>query len=113
MNVETAIRQIAKEVLPDTINGIRVQYDLRSVKSACYYDAKDYILTIMPVEIQCENVAVSIRICPDDFPFDLSESSLAYGRLRRQVEEILLIYIRNIKKLSQMQLRSNLSVKEA
>lgn len=97
MRVTTAIENILKETMPDTINGIHIKYDLREVQSLVYYDQKDYILTLMPIGIECENVAVSLRISPYTFPLDINETSLAYGCLQKQVEEMLMTYIRNIK----------------
>ena len=98
MRIMTAIENILKEILPDTINGIHTKYDLRGVSSHIYYDQKDYICTLMPVEINCENIAVSLRISPYTFPFDFSETSLAYKHLQKQVEEMLITYIKNINK---------------
>ena len=93
-----AIQSILKSTLPDTINDIHIKYDLREVQSLVYYDQKDCILTLMPVEIKCENVAVSLRISPHTFPLDFGETSLVYEYLQKQVEEMLMMYIRNIKK---------------
>lgn len=104
MKVIAAIKNILSLTLPDTINGIHIKHDLREVQSLMYHDQKDYILTIMPVGIECENVAVSLRICPDAFPFDFNETSLAYEHLQKQIEEMVMIYIRNIKKWCENQL---------
>lgn len=98
MKIDDAIKNILKETLPDSINGIHIKYDLREVQSLVYHDQKDYILTIMPVEIKCENVTVSLRFAPFTFPLDFSEASLAYQHLQKQVENMLMEYIRNIKK---------------
>lgn len=98
MKVINAIENILKETLPDTINGIHIKFDLREVQSLVYHDTKDYILTLMPVEINCENVAVSLKISPDTFPLDFDETSLAYKHLQKQIEEMLMMYMRNINK---------------
>ena len=98
MKITTAIEDILKETLPNTINGIHIKYDLREVPSLVYHDQKDCILVLMPVEIECEDIAVSLRISPYAFPFDFSETSLAYKHLQKQVEEMLMTYIRNAKK---------------
>lgn len=97
MQVITAIKNILESTLPDAINGIHIKYDLREVPSLVYHDQKDCILTIMPLEIKCEDIAVSLRISPYTFPLDINETSLAYGYLQKQVEEMLMTYIRNIK----------------
>lgn len=62
MKINDAIKNILKETLPDSINNIHIRYDLRESKSLTYCDQKDYIITIMPVEIDCENVAASTRV---------------------------------------------------
>lgn len=92
------IRNILKSTLPDVVDGIHIKYDLREVQSSIYYDQKDCILTLMPVEIRCEDVAVSLRISPYTFPSDFNETSLAYKNLEKQIEEMLIMYIKNIKK---------------
>lgn len=98
MKAITAIENILKETLPDTINGIHIKYDLREVQSLVYHDQKDYILTLMPAEIRCEDIAVSLRINPYTFPFDFDKMSLAYKYLQKEVGEALMTYIRNMKK---------------
>lgn len=98
MKIKDAVNMIMETTLPDTINNIHIKYDLREVQSLVYHDQKDCILTIMPVEIKCENVAVSLRLAPFTFPLDFSEASLAYQHLQKQVENMLMEYIRNIKK---------------
>lgn len=103
MKINDAIKNILKETLPDSINNIHIRYDLRESKSLTYCDQKDYIITIMPVEIDCENVAASTRVLSRIFPFDFNESSLAYKYLQRQIEEMLMIYIKNVKKYGEKQ----------
>lgn len=98
MKAITAIENILKETLPDTINGIHIKYDLREVQSLVYHDQKDYILTLMPTEIRCEDIAVSLRISLYTLPFDFDKTSLAYKYLQKEVGEALMTYIRNMKK---------------
>lgn len=98
MKITTAIEDILKETLPNTVNGIHIKYDLREVPSLVYHDQKDCILTLMPVEIRCEDVVASLRISPYTFPFDFNETSLAYKHLQKQIEDMLIAYIRNVKK---------------
>ena len=93
------IKQILEETLPDSVNGIHIKYDLREVPSLAYYDQTDCVITIMPVEIKCEDAAVSMRIASDALPVDFDETSLAYKHLQKQIEEMLMMYIRNIKKV--------------
>lgn len=97
MNIKTAIEEIIKLTIPDSVNGIHIKTDLREVQSLVYHDQRDLMLTIMPVEIKCEDVAVSMRICLDTFPSDFSQTSLAYKHLQRQIEETLMTYMRNLK----------------
>lgn len=99
MKIEDAITNILKESLPNSIDNIHIKYDLRKVPSLIYYDQKDCILTLMPVEIRCEDVAVSLRISPYTFPSDFNETSLAYKNLEKQIEEMLMMYIKNVKKV--------------
>lgn len=99
MNIKTAIEEIIKSTIPDSVNGIHIKTDLRETQSLVYHDQKDLVLTIMPVEIGCEDVAVSMRICLDTFPSDFDQTSLAYQHLQRQIEEMLMTYIRNLKTL--------------
>ncbi len=98
MNIKTAIEEIIKSTIPDSVNGIHIKTDLREVQSLVYHDQRDLVLTIMPVEIKCEDVAVSMRMCLHTFPSDLSQASLAYKHLQRQIEKMLMTYIRNLKK---------------
>ena len=98
MKIDDAIKNILKETLPDTINGIHIKYDLREVQSIVYHDQKDYILTLMPAEIRCEDIAVSLRISPYTLPFDFDKTSLAYKYLQKEVGEVLMTYIRNLNK---------------
>lgn len=93
------IRNILESTLPDVVDGIHIKYDLREVPSLVYHDQKDCILTLMPAEIRCEDVAVSLRINPYTFPSDFNETSLAYKHLEKQIEEILMMYIKNVKKV--------------
>lgn len=97
MNIKTAIEEIIKSAIPDSVNGIHIKTDLREAQSLVYYDQKDLMLMIMPVEIKCEDVAVSMRICLNAFPSDFDQTSLAYQHLQRQIEEMLMTYIRNLK----------------
>ena len=97
MNIKTAIEEIIKSTIPDSVNGIHIKTDLREVQSLVYYDQRDLVLTIMPVEIKCEDVAVSMRICFDEIPSDFDKTSLAYERLQRYVGETLMTYIQNLK----------------
>lgn len=97
MRVKEAIDEILRNTLPDTINGIHIKTDLREVQSLVYHDQKDLVLTIMPVGIKCEDVAVSMRMCLDTFPSDFYKTSLAYERLQRYVGEMLMTYIQNLK----------------
>jgi hypothetical protein len=99
MKIEDTITNILKESLPNSIDNIHIKYDLREVQSSIYHDQKDYILTLMPVEIRCEDVAVSLRISPYTFPSDFNETSLAYKHLEKQIEEMLMMYIKNVKKV--------------
>lgn len=99
MRLTEAIKNILHDIMPNTINGIHSKYILREVPSLGYHDAKDYILILAPVEIKHENVAVSLRICPDTFPLDFDEASLSYYYLRMDLEKVLLTYIKNIKKV--------------
>lgn len=98
MNIKTAIEEIIKSTIPDSVNDIHIKTDLREVQSLVYHDQRDLVLTIIPVEIKCEDVAVSMRMCLDTFPYDLSQTSLAYKHLQRQIEEMLMTYIQNLKK---------------
>lgn len=93
------IQNILKSTLPNTVNDIHIKYDLREVQSSIYHDQKDCILTLMPVEIRCEDVAVSLRISPYTFPSDFNETYLAYKHLQKQIEEMLMMYIKNVKKV--------------
>lgn len=92
------IRNILESILPDVVDGIHIKYDLREVQSSIYHDQKDCILTLMPLEIRCEDVAVSLRISPYTFPSNFNETSLAYKNLEKQIEETLILYIKNVKK---------------
>lgn len=67
MNVKTVIEEIIESAIPDSVNGIHIKTDLREVQSLVYHDQRDLMLTIMPVEIECEDVAVSMRICLDAY----------------------------------------------
>lgn len=96
MNIKAAIEEIVKSTIPDSVNGIRIKTDLREVKSDIYYDGKDYNLTIMPAIASCEDVAVSMRICPEQFPVDTQKGSLAYERLEYAISDLLITYIQNI-----------------
>lgn len=99
MKIEDAITNILKESLPNSVDNIHINYDLRKVSSLIYHDWKDYILTLMPIEISCEGVAVSLRISPYTFPSDFNETSLAYKNLEKQIKEMLMMYIKNIKRV--------------
>lgn len=99
MKIEDTITNILKESLPNSIDNIHIKYNLREVQSFIYHNQKDYILTLMPVEIRCEDVAVSLRISPYTFPSDFNETSLAYKHLEKQIEEMLMMYIKNVKKV--------------
>lgn len=101
MNIKTAIEEIIKFTIPDSVNGIHIKTDLREVQSLVYHDQRDLMLTIMPVEIKCEDVAVSMRICFDEIPSDFDKTSLAYQHLQRYVGEVLMTYIQNLKKMAQ------------
>lgn len=98
MRVKEAIDEILRHTLPDTINGIHIKTNLREVQSLVYHDQKDLVLIIMPVEVECENVAVSLRICSDTIPSDFDQTSLAYQHLQKCIEEMLMTYIRNLKR---------------
>lgn len=98
MNLREAVSEILKSTLPNSINGIHIKYDLREVSSLTYYDEKEYVVTLMPVEADCENVALSLRICPCYFPSDLRKASVAYEYLQKQVEKMLMTFIRNINR---------------
>lgn len=96
MNIKTAIEEIIKSTIPDSINGIKVRTDLREVKSDYYHDSKDYNITLMPEAIDCENVVISLRICPDQFPVDVKKGSLSYDRLEYAIGDLLVTFIQNI-----------------
>jgi hypothetical protein len=99
MKLTEAIKNILYDIIPNTINGIHSKCILREVPSLRYHDTKDYILILAPVEIKHENVAVSLRIYPDTFSLDFDEASLSYYYLSKDIERVLLTYIRNIKKV--------------
>lgn len=96
MNIKNAIEEIIKSTIPDSINGIPIRTDLREVKSDFYHDIKDFNLTLMPESSDCENVAISLRICPDQFPDDTQKGSLAYDRLGYAIGDLLITFIQNI-----------------
>ena len=96
MNIKIAIEEIIKSTIPDSVNGIPIKTDLREVKSDFYHDSKDFNLTLMPESSDCENVAISLRICPDQFPDDTQKGSLAYDRLEYSIGDLLISYIQNI-----------------
>lgn len=97
MTIKEAILQIVKSILPDSINGIHIKYDLRKAQSCVFYDSKDFVLTIMPIVFNCENVAVSLRISPDQYADDICAESMSYRNIEKAVEEMLIVFIKNIK----------------
>lgn len=87
--IET-ITGILKSIIPQTINGIPLKYDIREVQSFENFYQNDCVLTITPIEEKCANCSVALRIP--------SSMSMEYEYIQKQVEEMLVMFIRNINK---------------
>lgn len=87
--IET-ITGILKSTIPQTINGIPIKYDIREVQSFENFYQNGCVLTITPIEEKCANCSVALRIP--------SSMSTEYKYIQKQVEEMLIIFIRNINK---------------
>lgn len=92
LSVETikTIMDIFKSIIPQTINGIPLKYDIREVQSFENFYQSDCVLTITPIEEKCANCSVALRIP--------TSMSMEYEYIQKQIEEMLIMLIRNINK---------------
>lgn len=92
------ITGIFKSIIPQTINGIPIKYDIREVQSFENFYQNDCVLTITPIEEKCANCSVALRIPTSMFPCNFTKMSIEYEYIQKQVEEMLAMFIRNINK---------------
>lgn len=96
MTLKEALKEICLEQVPQEINGISTKWLIADCTDVFGYKCVN--ITLMPVHIKEDNVAVSTRINDETWTvgYPIEKETMAWGYLKSTIQEMLCAYIHNI-----------------
>lgn len=95
MMIKEALKEICDEQIPKEVNGVSTRYFIREYRSVIGNRVVE--ISILPTNITKDNMGVTHRYSDEFYmDYDYCRASLGYGRLVKDIRDLLCMYIRNI-----------------
>lgn len=98
MTLKEALEEICIKQVPEEINGVRTKFIIE--ERPRMHDGIELYIVIAPADFRRENLAATVNFNPylyEQFEnYDFEPNSTAYKMLERDIEQMLLLFIRNI-----------------
>lgn len=100
MNIKKALQEICVKQIPKEINGVRTKFVISEEPSIFPFEDTELHMEITPVDIKRKNIAAHLKYDPLHYRhyknYDFFSDSPRYKMLEKDIEQLLLLYIRNI-----------------
>lgn len=95
MTLKQALQEICESQIPKEINGVRTKFIIHECKTG--YGEVFTEVTLLPVHVRKDNIGVTQKYSDNYYiNYDFCYTSLGYKAIKRDIEELLCLYIRNI-----------------